>query len=74
MVPLPKEQVNQTCQTLLAFLSDDSVSVPAPMIEGIVSGKSLLRGILSGQLAICQVGAPVQPGQDDGDEGDGEKE
>ena len=51
--PINTEQVQQTAQTLLAFLSDENVSVPAPMLEGIVSGKSLLRGIMAGQLVIC---------------------
>jgi len=52
--PINQEQVQQTAQVLLAFLSDESVSVPGPMLDGVVSGKSLIRGLVSGQLIICQ--------------------
>jgi len=52
--PVNQEQVQQTAQVLLAFLSDESVSVPGNMLEGIVSGKSILRGIIQGQLLVCQ--------------------
>jgi hypothetical protein len=51
--PLDEEPVQQAAQILLSFLSDASVSVPAPMVDGIVSGKTLLRGIINGQLVVC---------------------
>jgi hypothetical protein len=60
MTPLPAEQVQQASQVLLAFLDSDGASVPGNMIEGVVSGKSLLRGILSGALVVCQT-APAAP-------------
>jgi len=56
--PINEEQVQQTADLLLSFLSDASVSVPAPLVDGIVSGKSLLRGLVSGQLVVCTA---VQP-------------
>jgi hypothetical protein len=58
--PLPQESVQSTCQILLAFLSDEGVSIPGNLLEGVVSGKSLLRGIIQGQLQVCQIAAPQQ--------------
>jgi len=60
------EQVQQTAQTLLAFFDREDVPVPASQLEAIVSGKSLLRAIVSGQLVVAQeeqpkVQPPVQP-------------
>ena len=52
--PINQEQVQQTSQVMLAFLSEESVSIPGNLLEGIVSGKSLLRGIIQGQLLVCQ--------------------
>jgi len=54
--PLHQEQVIQTAQVLLAYLENPMNSTPNNMVEGIVSGKSLLRGILSGELVICKPG------------------
>jgi hypothetical protein len=51
--PIDEEPVKQAAQLLLSFLSDASVSVPAPLVDGIVSGKTLLRGIINGQLVVC---------------------
>jgi len=59
--PLNPEQVQSTAQVLLAYLDDPSNKTPNNMLEGIVSGKSLLRGILGGQLVICQAAAPEAP-------------
>ena len=53
MTPIDPQQAQQTAQVLLTFLSDENVSVPANLIEGIVNGKAMLRGILSNQLFIC---------------------
>lgn len=54
MTPINQEQVNQTAQMLLVYLEDPKNVTPNNMLEGIVSGKSLLRGILSGSLVVCQ--------------------
>jgi len=59
--PINQEQVQKTTQILLAFLSDDNVSIPGSMLEGIFSAKSLLNGILSGNLLICQKTADKDP-------------
>jgi len=52
--PIQQEQVQQTLQVVLAYLEDENGVTPNAMIDGIVSGKSLLRGILGGQLLVCQ--------------------
>lgn len=54
MKPVNPEQVQQTAQIMLAFLSEETTSIPGNMAEGIVSGKSLLRGIVGQQLFVCQ--------------------
>lgn len=53
-VPVEQEHIQSSVQVLLAFLSDENVSIPGSMLEGIFSGKSLLRGIISGSLVVCQ--------------------
>ena len=60
MKPLPQENVQSAAQVLLAFLDSDGASVPGNMVEGVVSGKSLLRGLLAGQLVICQADVPAE--------------
>lgn len=59
--PLDQEQILPVAQTLLAFLDRDDVTIPGNLLEAIVSGKSLLRGLLQGGLVVCQVtqDAPV---------------
>jgi hypothetical protein len=59
--PINQEQVQKTTQILLAFLSDEKVSIPGSMLEGIFSAKSLLNGILSGNLLVCQNAADKKP-------------
>lgn len=61
MQPLPQEQVQKAAQILLAFLDSEGAQVPGNLLEGVVSGKSLLRGFLSGTLIVCQAGAPAAP-------------
>ena len=56
--PINQEQVAKTLQVVLAYLEDPTKSTPNPMLEGIVSGKSLLKGILSGGLVICELAPP----------------
>ncbi len=57
--PINKDHVQQTAQILLAYLDDERNATPNNMLEGIVSGKSLLRGILGGQLILCQEQEPA---------------
>lgn len=61
MREVPIEQIQKTVQVLLAFLDSDGANVPGSMIEGIVSGKSLLRGLLNGQLIVAQPETPKLP-------------
>jgi len=51
--PVSQEQVQQAAQILLAVLSAESVSIPANLIDGVVSGKTLIRGLISGELVVC---------------------
>lgn len=60
MRAVPAEQIQQTVQVLLAFLDSDGAQVPGSMIEGVVSGKSLLRGLLNGQLIVAQPDVPKE--------------
>lgn len=54
MQPVNKEQVAQSVSAVVALLSHESISVPAPMLEAVMSGKQILQGILGGNLVICQ--------------------
>ena len=60
MKPIDVEQIQGPVQVLLTVLSDENTSTPNNLIEGVVSGKSLLRAILSGNLVVCQSGAPAK--------------
>lgn len=61
---LNPEQVQPTVQNLLAFLDREDVNIPGNMVESIVSGKSLLRALLNGQLVLAQDMQPEStPGQ-----------
>lgn len=60
--PVDQANVQTTAQQMLAFLDREDVAVPGNMLEGIVSGKSLLRALLAGQLVIAQnVEEPKKP-------------
>lgn len=61
MKPLPADQILQTAQILLAYLDSPTNSTPNNMLEGVVSGKSLMRGLISGALVVCQTNAPAAP-------------
>lgn len=61
MTPLPADQVQKTAQILLAFLDSDGAVVPGSLVEGVVSGKSLLRGLLQGTLVLCAPDAAPKP-------------
>jgi len=54
LAPINQEQVQQALQVGLAYLESPENSTPNNMLEGIVSCKSLFRGILSGALVVCQ--------------------
>lgn len=58
LVPVKEEAIQGTAQILLTFLDSPGANVPGNLIEGVVSGKSMLRGLLSGSLVLCQ---PEQP-------------
>lgn len=60
MRAVPAEQIQQTVQVLLSFLDSDGATVPGSMVEGVVSGKSLLRGLLNGQLIVAQPDVPTE--------------
>lgn len=51
---LQQEAVQPTLESLLAFLDRDDLSVPGSQVEAIVSGKSLLRALIAGQLVLAQ--------------------
>lgn len=55
---IQQEQVQQTAQAMLAFFDREDVSIPGSMLESIVSGKSLLRALVQGQLVIAQEAQP----------------
>ena len=67
MKPINQEQVVQTAQILLAVISDVDGSTPNRYLEGVVSGKSLLRGILSGELVVCSKEGSEDTPQPQGD-------
>lgn len=52
--PINIEQIQRTAQVLLSVLDSDAVSVPGNLVEGVTSGKSLLRGILQGNVVVCE--------------------
>jgi hypothetical protein len=59
MQPLPNnEQALQSVQVLLTVLSDEGISTPNNLLEAVVSGKSILRALLQGQVVLCTPGAP----------------
>ena len=58
-----QEQVVQTAQIVLAVLSDETGSTPNRYLDGVVSGKSLLRAIIKGELVICMPEAPSKEPQ-----------
>jgi hypothetical protein len=55
-------QLNSTVQVMLDYLDDPQNLTPNNMVEAMAAGKSILRGILAGRLAVCQVSA--DPDQD----------
>lgn len=53
--PIDPNQIQRTAQVVLSVLDSDDTRIPGSLAEGVASGKSLLRGILQGQLFICEV-------------------
>ena len=47
------DQALQSVQCLLTVLSDETRSTPNNLLEGVVSGKSILRGLIQGGLMLC---------------------
>lgn len=68
--PINQEQVQQTAQIVLTYLDDPENRTPNNMLEGIVSGKSLLRGILAGQLFVCAKTEDARGEEDEDDDND----
>ncbi len=62
MTPINKDHVIQVAQVLLTYLDDPNNSTPNDMLEGIVSAKSLMRGLVGGNLVVCQPGPAVKEG------------
>jgi len=59
MQPIPNhDQALQAVQVLLTVLSDEGSSTPNHLLEAVVSGKSILRGLIQGQLMLCAPGQP----------------
>ena len=52
--PIDQSQIEKAVGAMLSLLSDERTPVPASVVEAIVSGKSLLRGLLSGELVACK--------------------
>lgn len=50
----PEEQVQKACQVGLAVLELASTSIPGNLYDAIGSFKQLLRGVIQGQLILCQ--------------------
>lgn len=71
--PINENAVKQTAQVLLSVLDDERFSCPGNLVEGVTSGKSLLRGIIGGNVIVCErrpvtmkPKAPTSPPEDDG--------
>lgn len=71
---LKNDAVQATVQSMLAFFDREDVNVPGNMVESIVSGKSMLRALLNGQLVLAQrAQEPPSPPATEDDGGDDEK-
>jgi len=52
--PLNPESYQAVAQAMLAYFDREDVNIPGNMVESIVSGKSLMRALLGGQLVLAQ--------------------
>jgi len=72
---LDKESVQSTAQVMLTYLDDPANKTPNNMLEGIVSGKGMLRGLINGNLVLCQIEvAPPKKPAPPADEADSPQE
>ena len=53
-VPVEQDSIIAASDMTLEHLSDPSLSTPNYRLEGIVSMKSILRGLVSGALVVCE--------------------
>lgn len=60
---LNQEAVQPTVQALLLFLDSENIQIPGNLLESIVSGKSLLRALATGQLVLAQESEEAQSQQ-----------
>lgn len=64
MQDIPQEQVQQAAQHLLTLLDSPSTNIPGNLLEGVFSGKSLLRALLNGTLKVVATGKTMNPAAD----------
>ncbi len=50
----PEEQVQKACQLGLTVLSSPETHIPGNLLDAIQSFKSLLGGVIQGNLFICE--------------------
>lgn len=70
------EQVKVMAQNSLRALNDERVMIPTPYVNAIADLKSVLMGMMSGQLVIDNAKAPdvaLQPSTNGETEGAGEQ-
>lgn len=53
--------VQETARIVLDYLSSPDRDTPNNLVEGIASGKSLLRAIISGDLVVCDPSKRTKP-------------
>ena len=54
----PEEQVQKACQLAMTVLSAPETPIPGNLLDGIQSFKSLIGGVIRGNLFICEKEAP----------------
>lgn len=58
--PVQLNNAKASAAALVEFLGTADVKVPGPILEAVMSGKSLLRAVASESLILCQ-GQEVEP-------------
>lgn len=61
--PMNPDQYQPVAQAMLAYFDREDVMIPGHMAEQIVSGKSLLRALLGGQLVLGQQAPAPAPAE-----------
>ncbi len=56
----PEEQVQRACQLGLTVLSSPETHIPGNLLDAIQSFKSLLGGVIAGNLFICENAPKVE--------------